>query len=98
MRLATFVPPGGGTALAGEVRDRHVTAFPDGTSVLSVPSADDGVSANGATWDLGEVTMLAPIPRPRVIFAVGLNYTDHAGEADAEIPGRPLVFLTSRLR
>ncbi len=34
----------------------------------------------------------APVPRPRQIFAIGLNYADHAAEAGMELPENPLVF------
>ena len=33
-----------------------------------------------------------PIPAPRNSLAVGLNYADHAGEAEMELPQNPLVF------
>ncbi len=33
-----------------------------------------------------------PVPRPGKIIAVGLNYKDHAGEADFELPAAPLLF------
>ncbi len=33
-----------------------------------------------------------PVPRPRQIFAVALNYSDHAKEAALEIPAQPGVF------
>jgi 2-keto-4-pentenoate hydratase/2-oxohepta-3-ene-1,7-dioic acid hydratase in catechol pathway len=33
-----------------------------------------------------------PAPGPRQIFAIGLNYHDHAGESGFEIPKDPLVF------
>lgn len=33
-----------------------------------------------------------PIPAPRSVFAVGLNYRSHAQEADMELPESPLVF------
>lgn len=33
-----------------------------------------------------------PIPAPRNVFAIGLNYADHAGEAEMELPANPLVF------
>ena len=32
------------------------------------------------------------VPRPRSIFAIGLNYRDHAQEASLEIPKVPMVF------
>lgn len=34
----------------------------------------------------------APVPEPRQIFAIGLNYRDHAEEADLPIPEHPVVF------
>jgi 2,4-didehydro-3-deoxy-L-rhamnonate hydrolase len=33
-----------------------------------------------------------PAPRPAQVFAVGLNYRDHAREAGVELPGSPTVF------
>ena len=35
----------------------------------------------------------APVPAPRQVFAIGLNYRDHAAEADMQVPDAdPLVF------
>ncbi|MDQ6773934.1 MAG: fumarylacetoacetate hydrolase family protein [Candidatus Dormibacteraeota bacterium] len=34
----------------------------------------------------------APVPRPRQIFGIGLNYRDHARESGFEIPTEPVVF------
>lgn len=34
----------------------------------------------------------APVPRPRQVFAIGLNYKDHADEAGLDLPTEPLVF------
>ncbi|NBU96526.1 MAG: FAA hydrolase family protein [Actinobacteria bacterium] len=33
-----------------------------------------------------------PVPRPRNVFAVGLNYQAHADEGSMEVPDNPLVF------
>src|SRR5436305_6706971 len=41
---------------------------------------------------LGEVRLLAPIPKPRKLICVGLNYRDHAVETGAEIPDVPTIF------
>ncbi len=32
------------------------------------------------------------VPRPRQLFAIGLNYRDHANEAGLQIPEQPMVF------
>lgn len=34
----------------------------------------------------------APVPRPSQIFGIGLNYRDHAAEANLGIPEEPVVF------
>jgi 2-keto-4-pentenoate hydratase/2-oxohepta-3-ene-1,7-dioic acid hydratase in catechol pathway len=34
----------------------------------------------------------APVPRPGSIFAIGLNYRDHAAEAGLQLPEQPMVF------
>ncbi|OIJ65030.1 fumarylacetoacetate hydrolase family protein [Streptomyces mangrovisoli] len=33
-----------------------------------------------------------PVPEPRQIFAVGLNYADHAAESNVPAPDHPLIF------
>ena len=47
------------------------------------------VSFDDVTW----LPPLAPTPRPRTIFALGLNYADHAKELEFKAPEEPLVFL-----
>ena len=44
------------------------------------------------TGQLDDVTLDAPIPRPRNSFAIGLNYRNHAVEAGLPIPPAPMVF------
>ena len=41
---------------------------------------------------LQSVELGPPVPRPGKIIAVGLNYKEHAGEADFEVPAEPLLF------
>ena len=36
--------------------------------------------------------LLAPIPRPRKLICVGLNYLDHAKESNLEVPKLPTIF------
>jgi 2,4-diketo-3-deoxy-L-fuconate hydrolase len=35
----------------------------------------------------------APLARPRNVFAIGLNYSDHAKETGASIPAEPILFM-----
>lgn len=39
-----------------------------------------------------EAALGPPVPAPRSVFGVGLNYRDHAREAGLELPQTPLVF------
>lgn len=45
-----------------------------------------------SAYTLGTVKLLAPIPRPRKLICVGLNYRDHALETGSEIPAVPTIF------
>ena len=40
---------------------------------------------------------LAPVPRPRTILALGLNYADHAKELEFKAPEEPLVFIKGQI-
>ena len=37
----------------------------------------------------------APVARPRNVYAIGLNYSDHAKETGAAIPAEPILFMKS---
>jgi acylpyruvate hydrolase len=95
MRLATFLAPGSDAPCAGEVRGDQVVAFADShTTVLGlIAAAAERASADGQSYDLSEVQLLAPIARPRAIFGIGLNYADHVAETGATAPEQPLVFM-----
>ena len=45
-----------------------------------------------ASGALAEVTLGAPVPAPRQVFGIGLNYRDHASETAATLPPAPLTF------
>jgi 2-keto-4-pentenoate hydratase/2-oxohepta-3-ene-1,7-dioic acid hydratase in catechol pathway len=44
------------------------------------------------TAPLDEAKLLAPVPRPRQVFAIGLNYAGHAAEAGLDCPEFPPTF------
>ena len=89
MRLATFIAPGEDSPRAGEVRGEEVFAFADGETVLDRLASGDRSPATGAAHALAEVELLAPVPRPRAIFGIGLNYAAHAAEQGKEPPTTP---------
>ena len=92
MKLATFSVPGSDGQQAGEIRDHEVHAFDDGSTVLDRLASGDRSPAGGAVHALADVQLLAPVPRPRAIFGVGLNYRAHATETGREPPERPILF------
>jgi 2-keto-4-pentenoate hydratase/2-oxohepta-3-ene-1,7-dioic acid hydratase in catechol pathway len=92
MRLATFIAPGSDEPRAGEVRGEDVIAFDAGT-VRDRLATGDLTPATGHSYALAEVTLLAPVPRPRAIFGIGRNYAAHAAELGNVLPTAPLVFM-----
>ncbi|HEV3033834.1 MAG TPA: fumarylacetoacetate hydrolase family protein [Solirubrobacteraceae bacterium] len=98
MRLATFLAPASDTPRAGEVReqDGEQRVFGYALEELTVLDrlADPGATpVEGESWRLDQVTLLAPVPTPRAIFGIGLNYADHVRETGRELPEQPLVFM-----
>jgi 2-keto-4-pentenoate hydratase/2-oxohepta-3-ene-1,7-dioic acid hydratase in catechol pathway len=55
-------------------------------------TAAEKLAAGGGGYPLDNVKLLAPIPRPRKLICVGLNYRDHAAETNSEIPSVPTIF------
>ncbi len=98
MRLATFLPPASTTPRAGEVRteDGQERVFAYALEELTVLErlADlEATPVESQSWALAEVTLLAPVPTPRAIFGIGLNYADHIRETGGETPKQPLLFM-----
>jgi acylpyruvate hydrolase len=92
LKLATFIPPGASEPRAGEVRGDEVVAFETGT-VRDRLASGDRTPATGEAFALADVQLLAPVPRPRAIFGIGLNYAAHAAEQGVTPPAFPMVFM-----
>lgn len=102
MRLVTFTH-GGRTRIGRVTGDGDDLAVVDVTATTDVPAdmvslLEAGPEAlavvrdtHGPTLGLEEVRLEAPV-QPRVFWAVGLNYADHAAETGREPPGFPVVF------
>ena len=94
MKLATFRPEPASEPLAGVVEGDRVRAFATGVhAVRNVLAGEIGMGGDLGSWSLAEVELLAPIPHPGTIFAIGLNYTDHIAEMGHDTPEWPTVFV-----
>jgi len=96
MRLVSFsasdsvVKPGFLLEETGAVLDLTPSGF---TSALDVVSKGITQAAGVRKVPLSEVKLHAPLPSPPRIFAIGLNYRDHAIESGMAIPTTPVVFF-----
>jgi len=106
MRLISF-RDGVGDALGVVADERWLPAaevLPDGPATMTqlldagegalealrMASADARIASSGRP--LADVELLAPVPRPGKVVAIGRNYRDHVGEEGADAPPAPLVF------
>jgi len=74
---------------AGRFAADPMAAFRDWPAFLEWGHAQRPTEKDPAT--LAEI-LGPPVPRPAQVFAIGLNYRDHAEEAGLPIPSEPLVF------
>lgn len=95
MKLVTFRKPGGaprpGVLTAKGIVDLRLRNGHSAVSVKQLLPALDALrkqlsSFSGVDYAATDVELLAPIPRPGKILALGLNYRDHAAEAGMELP------------
>jgi acylpyruvate hydrolase len=96
VKLATFQPLGSDQALAGEVRGDEVVAFTRGLQVVDVLAGATPGRERAGSWPVSDVTLLAPVPVPGTIYAIGLNYAKHIEETGGQRPERPIVFVKVR--
>lgn len=52
----------------------------------------DAAAGRAGEGALEGAALGAPVPAPRQVFAIGLNYGDHAAESGMELPPAPLTF------
>jgi 2-keto-4-pentenoate hydratase/2-oxohepta-3-ene-1,7-dioic acid hydratase in catechol pathway len=107
MRLCSYRESGGDERLAVVVGDRALPAadlIPDGPRTIGDLLAggeraleelrsngdEDRIRREGSP--LEDLQLLAPVPRPRKVVAIGRNYREHAAEEGAEPPTAPLIF------
>jgi 2-keto-4-pentenoate hydratase/2-oxohepta-3-ene-1,7-dioic acid hydratase in catechol pathway len=90
MRLVTFQAASAPQQAGIVMPDGRITGL--GVDMLSVIAGGQPSSVVGASYELADVKLFAPIPRPPKFICVGLNYRDHARETGMEIPTVPTIF------
>jgi 2-keto-4-pentenoate hydratase/2-oxohepta-3-ene-1,7-dioic acid hydratase in catechol pathway len=107
MRLISYRDGATAEALGVAAGDRWVPAtalLPDGPSTMAELLAGGstaleelrsvattaGIADDGRSLD--EVELVAPVPRPGKVVAIGRNYREHTDEEGAAPPAAPLVF------
>jgi 2-keto-4-pentenoate hydratase/2-oxohepta-3-ene-1,7-dioic acid hydratase in catechol pathway len=95
VKLTTFQAPDSDRPLAGEVVGDRVAAFAHGATVVEV-LAGGAPQRSSDSWSLSEVDLLAPIPEPGTVYAIGLNYAKHVAETGNKAPEAPIVFVKVR--
>ena len=103
MRLVTFEADGkarpGVLNDSDGIFDLSPEGFTSTLEVIEAAAADPSRIATFASdravdsaYTLATVKLLAPVPRPRKLICVGLNYRDHALETGSPIPDVPTIF------
>ncbi len=97
MKLVTYATDAG--PRVGCIDDGEVVptpGIPDIISLFNDASLENSIEAalKGRidAQPINEVSLLAPIPRPTKIIAIGLNYRDHAEETGQQLPETPILF------
>jgi 2-keto-4-pentenoate hydratase/2-oxohepta-3-ene-1,7-dioic acid hydratase in catechol pathway len=97
MKLAIFEHEAKTQVGVVEGEEVVATGFP-GSMIYLIENWQDlkprleGAAASGARLPLSQVRLLAPVPRPGKIFAIGLNYADHIAESKMETPQHQVWF------
>jgi 2-keto-4-pentenoate hydratase/2-oxohepta-3-ene-1,7-dioic acid hydratase in catechol pathway len=87
-RPAAELLPGGPRTIA-----ELLAGGPETTTDLAAAAASAATdSSSPPASPLAETELLAPVPRPGKVVAIGRNYREHADEEGVEPPPAPLVF------
>jgi 2-keto-4-pentenoate hydratase/2-oxohepta-3-ene-1,7-dioic acid hydratase in catechol pathway len=81
----TDLLPGGARTMA-----ELIAAGPPAVEALQRVAEPAAIAARGRPLD--EAELLAPVPHPGKIVAIGRNYREHATEEGVEPPAAPLIF------
>jgi 2-keto-4-pentenoate hydratase/2-oxohepta-3-ene-1,7-dioic acid hydratase in catechol pathway len=99
MKLVSFstadgkIRPGSLIEEANLVVDLTAAGYADTTAVISAGFTSTDKPAAYPAHRLADVRLHAPLANPPRIFAIGLNYREHAIESKLTLPSSPVVFF-----
>ena len=99
MKLVSFsladgrIRPGSLLEDGNLVVDLSAAGYADTLAVIAAGITTPEPGNTFPSYPMGEVRLHAPLANPPRIFAIGLNYRDHAKESGMEIPTTPVVFF-----
>jgi 2-keto-4-pentenoate hydratase/2-oxohepta-3-ene-1,7-dioic acid hydratase in catechol pathway len=101
MKVITFErenrPPRPGVLESGKVYDLSGYGFSSTLELIKggaeALKAIHSFASSSVSYALDEIHVLAPILRPPRIFAIGLNYQEHAAESKMKVQVVPTVFM-----
>ena len=99
MKLVSFSVSGGNVhpgALIEEdalVVDLTAAGYPDTLAAIATGFNKVDEPAAYPAYKIGDVRLHAPLANPPRVFAIGLNYRDHAKESNLPLPSAPVVFF-----
>ncbi len=99
MKLVSFstgdgrIHPGALLEEQNLVVDLTSAGYADTLAVISAGFTTMEKPGTSNSYKLDEVKLHAPLANPPRIFAIGLNYRDHAAESKMQLPPVPVVFF-----
>lgn len=99
MKLVSFsstdgrVRPGSLIDDGSMVADLSAAGYADTLAVIVDGFGAPGQAATYPAYPVSDVRLHAPLSNPPRVFAIGLNYRDHAKESGMAIPTTPVVFF-----
>src|ERR1035438_95106 len=80
------------------VVDLSAAGYADALAIITAGIKEPDHGNTFPAHRLTEVRLHAPLLNPPRVFAIGLNYRDHAKESGMEIPTTPVVFRSEERR
>jgi 2-keto-4-pentenoate hydratase/2-oxohepta-3-ene-1,7-dioic acid hydratase in catechol pathway len=98
MKLVSFSTADGRTRPGSLLEKSKVVVdisddFPDALAAIAAGFMSIDASEKYPAFPLSDVHLRAPLPNPPRVFAIGLNYRDHAAESGMALPTAPVVFF-----